>query len=141
MMIAGCSATTQKSKPMPEEQRVALTQDYADAAKRLTDGSGMKLRPYPSTVPADGPDCKALVSRKREMLLSMATVRLLTASGQRPWAIYRFDVGTKGTVSNVHLIQSSGLKSVEFDFKASIESWQFATGTVAKNCIAEMKIS
>lgn len=141
VLLAGCSATTQKRETMSEEQRTALSRDYADAVKQLTDGGGTKLPPYPTAIPSEGPDCKALVSRDRQMGLSLGTVRLLTATGKRPWAIYRFDVDAKGTVSNVRLLQSSGPKSVEFDFKRSIESWKFAPSVTAKDCIAEMKIS
>lgn len=76
------------------------------------------------------------------MALSVATINLLKATGQRPWGIYLFDVDASGQATNVRRVNSAGPRSADIDFQQSIEGWQFAPPAApAQRCVAEMKLT
>lgn len=139
-VLSACS-TTEKGPPMSEAQLKAIETTNNAAMEKLLKGEKLSVPPYPATVPAEGAACKSLVVVKRHMMLSQYTAGFIVKANIRPWAIYRYDVGATGIVSNVRPLQSSGPEIVDFDFKASVESWTFAPGKGAKDCIAEMKIT
>ncbi len=140
LLLGGCT-TVEKGPPMSDAQLKAIERTNTAAIDKLMKGEKLQSPPYPATVPAEGAACKSLVVVKRHMMLSEYTAGFIVKGNLRPWAIYRYDVDAKGVVSNVRPLQSSGPEAVDFEFKASVESWTFAPGKGAKDCIAEMKIT
>ncbi len=143
LLLAGCNSTRTEQRQVSPEQRAAQNEEISTALRDVSEGRSSQLPPYPgkAEIPKQGAGCDALVSKKREMGISAAAIQVLQVTKQKPWGIFLFDVDASGRTSNVRAVKTAGMKSVDMDFKQSIESWQFAPGAGAKGCVAEMKIT
>lgn len=130
--------------PTTPEYRQALSKQYSDAAKAISQKKKITVPPYPqkNQVPTESAACKNLKdAKKRQMIISEANLRFIALTDVRPWAIYKFDVNSSGVPSNLRLVKSAGLQASNHDFAESIKQWRFVpTGATIRDCVAEMRI-
>lgn len=143
-LLAGCTTSKPVNPEFEAQKKAAFDKLFKDAKSKYVDIYGKEITrtgktlPNPNNAPPEPVQCKKLVDKKREMILSVRTVNMMELTNLRAWGYFYYDVLPNGTTSNIRLIQSSGGKATDADFKTSIASWTYLPNAGAKNCVAEM---